>query len=105
MASFGTDLWTALKGDGIALDEAEAAALGAPNGETISIWEAMQARHGVVLARLMCIALWLVQVRHCTDQLRGVPMTRGAYARAFVLLLLFAPIAFPLGWLRSALRR
>ncbi len=32
-----SDLWAVLHG-GIALDDAEAAALGAPAGETISLW-------------------------------------------------------------------
>ncbi len=88
-----SDLWAVLKGAGIRLDEEEAAALGAPAGETISIWEAMQARHGNALAHVACLALFLVQWRHCRDQLAGVPMRTQNYARAMVLLILFAPIA------------
>lgn len=102
--TFLTDLWAVLKGDGIALDDAEAAALGAPAGETISLWMAMQARHGSALAHLACLALWLVQFRHCTDQLAGVPMRAGNYLRAAVLLVLFAPVAFVIGAVRRVFR-
>ena len=98
------DLWAVLRGDGIALDEAEARALGAPGGETISLWMAMQARHGSALAHLACLALWLVQFRHCTDQLAGVPMRAGNYLRAAVLLVLFAPVAFVIGAVRRVFR-
>ena len=102
--TFLSDLWAVLKGDGIALDDAEAAALGAPAGETISLWMAMQARHGSALAHLACLALWLVQFRHCTDQLAGVPMRVGNYLRAAVLLVLFAPVALVIGAVRRAAR-
>jgi len=87
-----SDLWAVLRGDGIALDEAEAAALGGPAGDTISLWCAMEARHGRFLARLACLGLWLVQFRHCRDQLAGVPMQPSNYIRALVLLVLFAPV-------------
>lgn len=90
---FFTDLWTVLKGDGIMLDQEEAAALGAPAGETISLWMAMKARHGKALAHVVCLALFVVQWRHCHDQLAGVPMQPVNYLVAFILLLLFAPIA------------
>lgn len=96
------DLWAVLKGDGIRLDEAEAAALGAPAGETISLWEAMQARHGSALAHVVCLALFLVQWRHCQDQLAGVPMAPNNYLRALLLLVLFAPIAGLVRVLRHA---
>ena len=91
------DLWAVLRGDGIALDEAEARALGAPGGETISLWAAMEARHGSTVAHLVCVALWLVQFRHCRDQIVGVPMQTQNYIRAIALLLLFAPLAFLIG--------
>lgn len=98
------DLWAALKGAGIALDETEAAALSGPQGETISIWAAMQARHGSAFAHLVCFGLWLVQARHCRDQLTGVPMGLSNYARAIVLLILFAPVAALIGALRAVFR-
>ena len=98
------DLWAILKGDGIALDEAEARALGAPTGETISLWSAMEARHGSAVAHLVCLGLWLVQFRHCKDQLAGVPMRTGNYIRAAVLLMLFAPFAFLIGEVRRLAR-
>ena len=100
MVSAGGDLWKVLKGEGIALDDAEAAALGAPKGETISLWVALSARHGRVLAHLACLGLWLVQLRHCRDQLAGVPMQPSNYARAIILLIVFAPIAFVVGLFR-----
>lgn len=98
--TFLPDLWAVLKGDGIALDDAEERALGGPAGETISLWAAMEARHGSALAHLVCLALWLVQFRHCRDQLAGVPMQTQNYARAFVLLVLFAPVALFIGVVR-----
>ena len=91
--TFLSDLWGILKGDGVRLDEDEAAALGAPAGETISVWVAMDARHGSALAHIACLALFLVQWRHCHDQLAGVPMQPVNYLRALILLLLFAPVA------------
>ena len=54
--TYFSDLWSVLKGDGIALDETEAAMLGAPGGETLSLWTAMEARHGVWLAHVACLA-------------------------------------------------
>ncbi|MDE1906634.1 MAG: hypothetical protein KGH75_09320 [Rhodospirillales bacterium] len=90
---FLADLWGVLKGAGLRLDHDEASALGAPWGETISIWTAMEARHGSALAHAACLALYLVQWRHCRDQLAGVPMQAGNYVRAMVLLMLFAPVA------------
>jgi len=98
------DLWAILKGAGIQLDEAEAAALGGPKGETISYWMAMESRHGVVLAHLACLALYLVQYRHCHDQIVGVPMQPVNYLKAIALLILFAPFAFSIGAIRAAVR-
>nr|WP_295741568.1 hypothetical protein [uncultured Acidocella sp.] len=98
------DLWATLKGDGIQLDIDEAAALGAPRGETISLWAAMEARHGSALAHVVCLALFLVQWRHCQDQLAGVPMQPVNYLRAMLLLLIFAPGA-ALVWLLRQLAR
>lgn len=92
------DLWAVLKGDGIALDKAEAAALGGPAGETISVWAAISARHGNLFAHLVCLGLIVVQARHCQDQITGVPMTWWNYAKAIVLLVAFAPLV-PLIWL------
>ena len=82
------DLWSVIKGDGIALDETEAALLGAPNGETISLWAALASRHGVWLARLACAVLSvLVQWDHCHKQLLHEPMKPLNYVRAIVCLL------------------
>lgn len=100
MSTFLADLRAVLRGDGIALDEAEARALGGPAGETISLWMAMRARHGSALAHLACLGLWLVQARHCRDQLAGVPMRPQNDLRAAVLLLLFAPVALLIGGAR-----
>lgn len=87
------DLWAVLKGAGISLDVAEARALGAPSGDTISLWAAMEARHGSAFAHLACLALWIVQRHHCRDQLRNIPMAPVSYLKAGVLLVLFAPVA------------
>ena len=89
--SYFSDLWLALKGDFIALDETEAALLGAPSGETISLWSAMEARHGVWLAHITCLVLWLVQAHHCKDQMLGIPMKTWNYLRA-AMMLLIAPL-------------
>ncbi|MGC9271935.1 hypothetical protein [Acidiphilium sp.] len=95
-----TDLYAVLKGDGIALDETEAALLGIPNGETISLYEAMQARHGSTLAHIACALLWLVQEHHCRDQLANVPMQPNNYIRAFILLCVpIAAVARLIWWL------
>lgn len=51
-----SDLFAIVKHGGIALDEEEAAMLGAPSGETLSLWTAMEARHGVWLAHVACLA-------------------------------------------------
>jgi len=86
--SYWGDLWAVLKADGIALDETEAALLGAPEGETISLWAAMGARHGIFLACVACGVLSvLVQWGHCKKQLLGEPMPGISYLRAMVCLL------------------
>ncbi|MDD2878792.1 MAG: hypothetical protein PHZ23_16365 [Acidiphilium sp.] len=91
-----SDLWSVLKGDGIALDETEAALLGIPNGETISLYEAMQKKHGVLLAKIACaIFSVLIQRHHCANQLDGTPMKPMNYVRATACLI--APIV--LVWL------
>ena len=82
-----SDLYAVLKGDGIALDETEAALIGAPNGETISLFSAIEARHGWIAAKVMCAILSvLVQPGHCQKQIIGDPMPGVDYLRAFVLL-------------------
>ena len=90
--SYFSDLWLALKEDFIALDETEAALIGAPPGETVSLYAAFEAKHGVFLAHITCLVLWLVQAHHCKKQLLGIPMKTWNYARAAVLLLI-APLA------------
>lgn len=87
------DLWAVLTRAGIRLDEAERAALGGPSGTTISVWAAMEARHGNAFAHVVCLALWLVQFRHCADQIADVPMRPGNYVRAVLLLIPLAPVA------------
>jgi len=89
-----TDLWRVLRGDGIALDKTEAALLGIPNGETISLYSAMEAKHGVVLAKIACaIFSVLIQRHHCANQLDGTPMTAMNYVRAAICLILFLPFS------------
>lgn len=86
--TYVSDLFSVLKADGIALDETEAAILGAPSGETISLWAAMEARHGIWLARLACAVFSvLVQWDHCHKQLVGQPMKPMNYVRAIACLL------------------
>lgn len=99
-----SDLWKTLTGAGIALDREEAAALGAPAGETISVWAAMSARHGSAVGHLACLGLWLVQARHCSDTLEGVPMTRWNYVKAMILLVCFAPAVALIWAIRSTIR-
>lgn len=95
------NLWAVLRGDGIALDEAEARWLGNLHGQTISVWAAMEARHGSAFAHLVCLALWLVQANHCQDQLCNVPMRPQNDLRALALLILFAPVALVIGGIRK----
>ena len=85
------DLYAALKGDFLALDETEAALIGAPPGETLSLYAAFEAKHGVFWAHVMCGVLWIAQAHHCKDQLLGIPMKTWNYLRAAVLLLI-APL-------------
>ena len=100
-----SDLFAIVKHGGIALDEEEAAMLGAPAGETLSLWTAMEARHGVWLAHVACLALYVVQWRHCHDQLAGVPMGPGNYLRAGIGVLLFFPITAAVWLAREIVRR
>ena len=90
--SYFSDLWLALKGDFIALDETEAALIGAPPGETLSLYAAFEAKHGVFWAHVACLVLFAVQAHHCRDQLLGIPMATWNYLRAAILLLI-APLA------------
>ena len=84
-----SDIWAELKGDGIALDRTEAALIGAPEGETVSLYAAMSARHGAVLARIACAVFSvLIQRGHCAAQIsRQRPMSAQNYLRAFACLL------------------
>ena len=84
--SYFSDLWLALKGDFLALDETEAALIGAPPGETLSLYAAFEAKHGVWLAHITCLVLWLVQAHHCKDQMLGIPMKTWNYIRAAIML-------------------
>ncbi len=103
--TYFSDLLSVIKGDGIRLDDEEAAALGAPSGETISLWCAMQARHGSALAHIACLALYLVQWRHCHDQLAGVPMKSSNYVRAFIALIAVAPVVAIICFFRLAFEK
>ena len=85
------DLYAALKGDFIALDETEAALLGAPPGETVSLYAAFEAKHGVFWAHVACLVLFAVQAHHCKKQLLGIPMATWNYLRAAILLIV-APL-------------
>ncbi len=78
-------------GLGIKLDKEEEKLLGGPSGETISIWAAVSSRHGNAIAHVVCAMLWIVQVRHCWDQLHAVPMSAWDYAKAFLGLLAALP--------------
>lgn len=99
--TYFADIWSVLKGDGIALDVTEGALIGVPNGETISLYAAMQAKHGQILAMVACAVFSvLIQWNHCADQLTGVPMKPLNYVRAIACLL--APLML-VGWLLWAL--
>lgn len=99
------DLWRIFKGAGIALDEYEASLLGAPSGDTISVWAAISNRHGNLIAHIACLGLYLVQWQHCRDQIANVPMRPGNYLRAAVLLIVVAPIVFTAGAIRATCNR
>ena len=88
MSRYLADLWAVLKGDGLALDRTEAALIGAPAGETVSLYAAVAARHGVVLARVACAVFSVaIQRGHCQAQMPGGrPMSAGNYLRAWVCL-------------------
>ncbi len=89
--SYFHDIYIVLKGDALDLDRTEAALLGAPGDETISLWSAISAKHGRLLGHIACAILSvLVQWDHCHKQIVGVPMKPMNYARALVALL--API-------------
>ena len=85
------DLYAALRGDFIALDETEAALIGAPPGETVSLYAAFEAKHGVFWAHVACLVLFAVQAHHCKKQLLGIPMATCNYLRAAILLIV-APL-------------
>lgn len=99
------DLWAVLKGDGIALDRDEAQWLGNQHGQTISMWAAISNRHGSLIGHLVCVALFLVQWRHCHDQLVGTPMRPSNYIRAVALMILFGPVVFVIGCVRAYVLR
>lgn len=91
-----SDLWTVIKGDLIELDADEAKLFGAPAGETISLFAAMEARHGYTLACIACFCLSIiVEWGHCKNQLAGRDMSTMAYVRAGigVTMLALAPLA------------
>ena len=81
-----SDLYAALKGDFIALDETEAALIDAPPGETVSLYAAFEAKHGAFWAHVMCGILWIAQAHHCKDQMLGIPMKTWNYIRAAIML-------------------
>lgn len=95
-----TDLISVIKGYGIKLDITEAKWLGNKYGQTISLWAAISNRHGNIIAHIICLGLFLVQWKHCTDQLVHIPMQTSNYIRALVLLCFLAPIAFIIGCIR-----
>lgn len=95
-----SDIEAILGGDGIRLDKWEAAQLGAPSGETISMWDALVSRHGSLIASIGCIGLWLVQFQHCKKQLAHQPMAAQNYVRAAFFLVLAAPFVILIGEIR-----
>lgn len=75
MSGYWGDLWLVLRADGVELDRTYAAVLGAPEGETLSLWDAHLAKHGWVGAIVACGVLSvLVQWGHCRKQLLSQPM-------------------------------
>ena len=99
-----SDLWSVLIGDGVALDKEEAKLLGNKYGQTISIWAAIESRHGSIIAHIVCLGLFLVQWKHCRDQLVGVPMQPPNYIAAAILLLLaFIPVVIISGIRRTVI--
>lgn len=105
MSQYFADIWYVLKRDGIGLDCTEEAILGGPKGETISIWSAMEDKHGYILAHIACVFFSIaIQWHHCKKQLAGVPMQAQNYIRAIIALiacpaLLFFLIYLVVSWL------
>ncbi len=92
--SYWSDIWAVLEADFVALDRTEAAAIGAPRGETVSLYAEMESRHGAFLAHVACaIFSVLIQRNHCANQLAGgVPMKPMNKVRAAILLVFGPPI-------------
>lgn len=92
--SYWGDIGAVLKGDFIALDDTEAAILGAPKGETVSLYAEMERRHGWLLARVACVIFSvLIQRGHCRNQLAGgKPMAEQNYIRAAIWLVVLPPV-------------
>ena len=92
--SYWGDIGAVLKGDFIALDDTEAAILGAPKGETVSLYAEMERRHGWLLARVACVIFSvLIQRGHCRNQLAGgKPMGEQNYIRAAICLVVLPPV-------------
>lgn len=99
MSRYFKDLWDVLVADGIDLDKTEEAILGGPEGDTISLWSAMEARHGVILACIACFVFSiLIQFHHCQKQLVGTPMLPMNYIRATICLIVIPIILALLIW-------
>ena len=99
MSRYFKDLWSVLRADGIDLDKTEEAILGGPEGDTISLWSAMEARHGVVLACIACFVFSiLIQFHHCQKQLLDQPMLPANYIRATICLIVIPVILAILIW-------
>ena len=82
------NLTSAAKAWGLALDRLEGAILGAPAGQTISMWAAQSAQAGSRFAKATCFLLSiLVQCQHCQKTLSNQPMGWLSYIRAFALLI------------------
>ena len=91
--SYWTRIISALTRDGTDLDVTENAVLDGAARQTISMRCAIAQQAG---RRWGCVACWLlgvlVQRRHCTRQLIGLPMTPWNYLRA-VVALIAVPVA------------
>ena len=90
--TFFREVAAVLKGEFLDLDRAEAALIDAPPGDTVSLYAAMEARHGFLLARIACVLFSiLIQWNHCANQAPGGKAMRPQnYVRA--ALCLVAPL-------------
>lgn len=98
--SYWGDIWSVLQADFMALDRTEAAVIGAPRGETVSLYAEMEDRHGALLAHLACVIFSvLIQPKHCANQLAGgAPMKPMNQVRAAVCLVVGPVVLVGAAW-------